>query len=55
VEEAHSDVQEQRVAYLDETSWRQGTKRAWLWVAVTSLVTVVVVRMARGGQGAREL
>jgi transposase len=55
VEEAHSYVQEQRVAYLDETSWRQGTKRAWLWVAVTSLVTVFVVRMSRGGQVAREL
>jgi transposase len=55
VEEAHGYVQEQRVAHLDETSWRQGTKRAWLWVAVTSLVTVFVVRMSRGGQVAREL
>jgi len=32
------------VAHLDETSWRQGAKRAWLWVAVTSLVTVFLVR-----------
>lgn len=55
VEEAHAYVQEQRVAHLDETSWRQGAKRAWLWVAVTSLVTVFVVRMSRGGQVAREL
>ena len=36
-------------------SWRQGAKRAWLWVAVTSWVTVFVVRMSRGGQVAREL
>jgi len=43
------------VAHLDETSWRQGSKRAWLWVAVTSWVTVFVVRMSRGGQVAREL
>ena len=42
-------------AHLDETSWRQGAKRAWLWVAVTSLVTVFLVRMSRGGQVAREL
>ena len=55
VEEARAYVQEQAVAHLDETSWRQGGKRAWLWVAVTSLVTVFVVRMSRGGQVAREL
>jgi hypothetical protein len=50
VEEACAYVQEQSVAYLDETSWRQGATRAWLWVAVTSLVTVFVVRLSRGGQ-----
>jgi len=55
VEEARDYVQEQSVAHLDETSWRQGGKRAWLWVAVTSWVTVCVVRMSRGGQVAREL
>ena len=55
VEEARAYVHEQRVAHLDETSWRQGGKRAWLWVAVTSLVTVFVVRLSRGGQVAREL
>src|SRR3989442_10277391 len=55
VEEARSYVQEQAVAHLDETSWRQGAKRAWLWVAVTSLVTVFLVRMSRGGEVAREL
>jgi transposase len=48
-EEARSDVHEQAVAHLDETSGRQGGKRAWLWVAVTSLVTVCLVRMSRGG------
>src|SRR6266705_6546246 len=55
VEEARTYVQEQEVAHLDETSWRQGSKRAWLWVAVTSVVTVFVVRLSRGGQVAREL
>ena len=48
-------VHEQAVAHLDETSWRQGGKRAWLWVAVTSFVTVFLVRMSRGGHVAREL
>src|SRR2546426_8231400 len=55
VEEARTYVQAQEVAHLDETSWRQGDKRAWLWVAVTSVVTVFLVRMSRGGQVAREL
>jgi len=31
VEEARTYVQAQEVAHLDETSWRQGAKRAWLW------------------------
>jgi transposase len=55
VEEARTYVHAQEVAHLDETSWRQGDKRAWLWVAVTSWVTVFVVRLSRGGQVAREL
>jgi transposase len=55
VEEARAYVPEQPVAHLDETSWRQHGKRAWLWVAVTSWVTVFVVRLSRGGAVAREL
>src|SRR5918992_3117934 len=55
VQAARDDVEAQSVAHLDETSWREGGKRAWLWVAVTSLVTVFVIRMSRGGQVAREL
>jgi transposase len=55
VKEARDYVATQAVAHLDETSWRQGGQRAWLWVAVTSLVTVFVIRMSRGGQVAREL
>ena len=34
VEAARTYVHAQAVAHLDETSWRQGGKRAWLWVAV---------------------
>ena len=55
VEEARTSVHEQEVAHLDETSWRQGEKRAWLWVAVTSVVTVFLVRLSRGAHVAREL
>src|SRR5262247_1067319 len=55
VKEARGYVEAQSVAQLDETSWREGGKRAWLWVTVTSLVTVFLIRMSRGGQVAREL
>ena len=55
VEEARTYGHEQDVAHLDETSWRQGDKPAWVWVAVTSWVTVFVVRMSRGDKVAREL
>jgi transposase len=55
VAEALVDVQAQPAAYLDETGWRQGQQRAWLWTAVTASVTVFVVRLSRSGKVAREL
>lgn len=55
VGQARSYVQQQATLSLDETGWRQGQKRAWLWVAVSTWVTVFVVRFSRGGQVAREL
>jgi Transposase IS66 family len=55
VEEARTYVHEQKGAHLDETRWRQGAPGAWLWVAVTTWVTVFVVRLSRGGSVAREL
>ncbi len=35
-------------ANVDETGWREGGKRGWLWVAVTASVTVFLVRLSRG-------
>ena len=55
VEEARAYVQEQASVSMDETGWRQGNQRAWLWVAVTTWVTVFVVRLSRGGTVARAL
>lgn len=55
VEEARGHVQAQAAVHLDETGWREGHGRAWLWVAVTTWVTVFLVRVSRGGQVAREL
>ncbi len=53
--EAQQYVQTQPVANLDETGWREGNKRAWLWVGATTWVSVFVIRLSRGGQVAREL
>lgn len=55
VEEAHAYVQEQPAVNADETGYRQQRKKAWLWVAVTPLVTVFLVHLKRGRQAAREL
>jgi transposase len=52
---ARAYVQQQSAAYLDETGWREGQQRAWLWTAVTTWVTVFVVRLSRGGKVAQEL
>lgn len=34
-------------ANVDETGWKQGLQRAWLWVAVTRAVTVFLIRRHR--------
>jgi transposase len=52
---AQAYVHAQPVAHLDETGWREGRARAWLWVAVTTWVTVFVVRLSRGTTGTAEL
>lgn len=52
VAEAWASVQRQPAAYADETGWREGLQRAWLWTAVTQWVTVFVIRRSRSGHGA---
>jgi len=55
VAEAKGYVEAAPVKHSDETGWREGKKRAWLWSAVTSAVTVFLVHASRGGKAAREL
>ena len=38
VAEARASVRAQPAAYVDETGWREGRQRAWLWTAVTAWV-----------------
>jgi transposase len=55
VAEARIDVPAQPAAYLDETGWRAGRPRAWLWTAVTAYVTGFGVRRSRRAKVAQEL
>lgn len=52
---AHAVVQQQPVAHVDETGWREARRRAWLWVAVTATVTVFLVHARRGAVAAHLL
>lgn len=55
VEEAHQYVQGCDVLYADETSWWQQYVRFWLWVAVTSVVTVFMINRRRNREAALKL
>jgi transposase len=46
VEQANDYVRE-RPVNVDETSWKQGKNRAWLWVAATKLVAVYAIHLSR--------
>ena len=63
VAEATEFAHAQEVAHADETGWRQGNsdganperRKAWLWVLVTSWVTVFQVHLHRGHAAAKAL
>jgi transposase len=55
VEELRHHVRDAGSAHIDETSWKQGRDKAWLWVAVTRLVTVFAIATSRGAEVARDL
>jgi transposase len=46
VAEAEAYVKQQP-ANVDETGWKEGKKRSWLWVAATRLVAVFAIRGSR--------
>jgi transposase len=55
VAEAATYGQRQPVRNADETSWREKTKRVWLWISVTPVVTSFRLLKTRGATGAKEL
>jgi transposase len=63
VAEVTAFAQAQTVVHSDETGWAQGhsdganpqRRKAWLWVLVTSWVTVFQVHLSRGQAAAKAL
>jgi transposase len=55
VTEMRAAVQQAAVANLDETGWRQGRQRAWVWTVVTATLTVFHIDASRGGKVAQAL
>jgi transposase len=53
VEELRQYVRDAGSAHIDETSWWQGQDKAWLWGAVTPLVTVFTIATSRGAEVAK--
>jgi transposase len=55
VEEVARVIREQPAVHADETGWYEGSKRAWLWAAVTSYMAVFLIRLNRSAKSAKEL
>lgn len=57
--EAHAEavaaVRAAKVKHADETSWRQGGKKRWLWLAATATVAAFVVHARRSLAGLQTL
>jgi transposase len=45
-----AEVEQAAHAHVDETGWKQAGQRCWLWVAVTTLVSLFLVASSRAGK-----
>jgi transposase len=55
VQAVQTYVQQQPVQNVDETSWQEKTKRTWLWINTTPLVTLFLLLGTRGAKGAQRI
>ena len=55
VAEARTYVQSQPAVHQDETGWKEGPRKAWLWVAATPWVTVFLVGLHRSPEIAKQI
>lgn len=53
VEGLREHVRRADSAHIDETPWKQGHAKVWLWVAVTKLATIFTIAPSRGADVAR--
>src|SRR5512147_1910663 len=55
VAELRQHVRDADSAHIDETSWKQGRDKAWLWAVVTRFVTAFAIATSRGAEVAKNL
>jgi transposase len=55
VEEIARALPQQPIVHMDETGWFEQSKRAWLWIAVTTQMALFAIRSSRGAKVAKEL
>ena len=55
VEEARAYARSQPRTNQDETGWREGGKKAWLWVLATQYVSVFLVDLHRSAEVAKKM
>ena len=55
VEAVKHHVAQQPFSFVDETGWKEGMSKHWLWVMVTSSVTLFIIRANRAKKVAVEL
>jgi hypothetical protein len=55
VEDARIYARSQTAVHQDETGWREGSKKAWLWVLATQYVTVFLIDLHRSSEVAKRM
>jgi transposase len=55
VQEVAHAIGTEPVVHADETGWFERGKRAWLWAAVTTHMSLFLIRKSRGAKVAKEL
>ena len=53
--EAQQVVQKAKVKHVDETGWKEGGRKRWLWGAATATVVCFVIHATRGVKGLQAL
>jgi transposase len=55
VEDARSYARSQAAVHQDETGWKEGLKKAWMWVLATHHVTVFKIDLHRSAEVAKKM